>query len=298
MSAPSPETPTACPVCGGTDFALIRPIGPYGIWRCVGCRVQVTSPQPTDEALGEIYGRDYFIGHGDPALEGHASELKRATAARYLHLLGRVGQPPGRRLLELGSGHGDFLAEACRAGYAATGVEYSAHACAIIRERLGAGVEVIQGELDAVAHRTGAFDICVLNDVIEHVRDPGDLLANIRHVLAPGGVLFIATPSIGSWSARLLGRRWMEYKEEHLTYFGSRQLVRLLDQRGFTTVFRGSGRKILSLDYITRHFRHYPVAVITPLLSGLHRLLPAAWCRRHLSIVASGMVLVARRRDA
>lgn len=291
------DAPSTCPICGGHKFSHVRPIGDYGIWRCDGCRVQITHPQPTDAALGEIYGRNYFIGHGDPLLEDHASELKRATAARYLQLIARTGHPPGRRLLELGSGHGDFLAEASRAGFIATGIEYSSHACSIIRQRLGTAVEVIQGEVDAVADRKGAYDVCVLNDVIEHVRDPGALLRQIRSLLAPGGALFIATPSIDSWSARLLGSRWMEYKEEHLTYFGPRQLMRLLDRSGFATAFHGSGRKVLSVDYITRHFQHYPVPGITQLMTAIHRLLPTAWRRRQLSIVASGIVVVARRRE-
>jgi SAM-dependent methyltransferase len=37
--------------------------------------------------------------------------------------------------------------------------------------------------------------------VIEHVRSPFDFLQEIHRVLKPGGTLFIATPSIDSWSA-------------------------------------------------------------------------------------------------
>ena len=40
----------------------------------------------------------------------------------------------------------------------------------------------------------------------------------------PGGVIFVATPSLDSWSARLLRERWMEFKAEHLFYFDSATL--------------------------------------------------------------------------
>jgi hypothetical protein len=88
----------------------------------------------------------------------------------------------------------------------------------------------------------------------------------------------------------------MEYKEEHLTYFGPLQLARLLSDRGFEVVYNGAGPKVLSLDYIVQHFEHYPVAGVTPMLRLIHRLAPRSWRKREINAVASGMILIARRR--
>ena len=46
-------------------------------------------------------------------------------------------------------------------------------------------------------------------------------LLRIRELLIPGGVLLLITPSLDSWTRRLLRSRWMEYKVEHLYYFSA-----------------------------------------------------------------------------
>lgn len=289
------EAVTECPVCGGTRFERVREVGPYQVARCLGCRLQVTTPQPSDAELGAIYGSDYFLGAGDPAAASHAAELKQATADRYLDLMERASIPARRRLLEVGCGHGDFLKQAAARGFACTGIEYSEHACAIIRRRAGPGVTVLRGEIDAVADRPGSFEACVLNDVIEHVRRPQDFLRDVHRALVPGGILFIATPSTDSWSARVLGRRWMEYKAEHLTYFNRATLPRLLRASGFQILEVGTGLKVLSIDYVTDHFVRYPVALITPLARALRALTPRQLRRRAWNVVASGIVVLARK---
>src|SRR6185437_11195440 len=107
--------------------------------------------------------------------------------------------------------------------------------------------------------------------VIEHVRDPADFLERVRRVLKPGGVVFIATPSIDSWSARLLGRQWMEYKPEHLFYFNPATLTRLMERSGYDSIAISSGRKVLTLDYVIGHFDKFAVPVLSPLL-GVRRV--------------------------
>jgi SAM-dependent methyltransferase len=51
---------------------------------------------------------------------------------------------------------------------------------------------------------TGApFDWVVLGDVLEHLREPGVLLAQCRDLLADGGALVVSVPNVAHWSVRL-----------------------------------------------------------------------------------------------
>jgi len=75
---------------------------------------------------------------------------------------GRRGH--GGRLLEVGSGSGDFLLAAADLGYEVTGVEYSPYACERTRSLLGGRRTVIQGEIQDVSHQETSFDVCVLNE--------------------------------------------------------------------------------------------------------------------------------------
>jgi SAM-dependent methyltransferase len=257
----------------------------------------MSSPQPTDEDLKRIYGEEYFVlGEHD---EGriHVEELKQSTADLYLNLLERYrGKGPGR-LLEIGCGHGDFLLRAAARGFTVTGVEYSSHACSVARDKLGdfPDAKIFCGEITSVMTEP-RYDVCIFCDVIEHVRDPRLFLECVYHVLNPGGTILVATPTLDSWSARLLRNRWMEFKAEHLFYFKSSTLQTLLIQSGFSQIIERAGAKTLSLDYVAGHFERYPVKTISPAVKAARRITPSALRKRKVNVVASGMVMMARKQ--
>ncbi len=261
------------------------------------------NPQPSDAELTAIYHEHYFLGTGPAdrsgSLVGEVDRMKRETAARYLNAIEeRAALTPatrrGVRLLEVGSGLGNLLLEAQERGYDVTGVEYSASSVRAANEKLGA-VRVVQGSLDTVGLEAEQFDVCVLADVIEHTRDPKAVLLAAWRVLKPGGILFIAVPSLDSWSARLMRTRWMEFKLEHLFYFERRTLESLLFHCGFEQVGWAPGRKTLSPDYVAQHFERFPVPVVSRFARLGLKLLPNALRRRRFTVVASGIDMIARR---
>ena len=292
-------TLAACPLCGGRDLRPITQVGPHPVVRCRDCGLQFTTPQPSDAELAEIYGPDYVLAADGSEAEGVITRSKRATADHYLDLLAQAGVTPARtRLLEVGCGAGNFLLQASRRGFDVTGVEYSPFACARARATLGGTGRVLQGEIDVVAGEAGQFGVCVLCDVIEHVRDPAKFLRAVHALLRPGGVVLIVTPSIDSWSARLLGARWMEFKAEHLFYFNGATISRQLVSANFEAITLHRGVKRLSFDYVSAHFEKYPIAGITHALRGVRALLPARLRERPLSVVASGLIVLARKSSS
>ena len=110
-------------------------------------------------------------------------------------------------------------------------------------------------------------------------------------MLRPGGVLFVAMPSLDSWSARLMRERWMEFKAEHLFYFDSRTMQSLLFKAGFEQVeierpqdgsarLRHSAlRAVPGADYVARGAVHpdraarpAPPPLVTVVASGINVL--------------------------
>ena len=152
-----------------------------------------------------------------------------------------------------------------------------------------------QGTIGTVDSPDASFDVAVLADVIEHTRDPRADLAHVWRLLRPGGALFIALPSLDSWSARLMRERWMEFKLEHLFYFDSATVQTALFRSGFEAIEVSTGWKTLSPDYIIQHFRRFPVPVLTRLAQLTGALLPGPLRRRHVRVVASGINVLARR---
>ncbi len=298
MNRLSSERPPvkACHVCGGVRVYYLFSTSDYRVVRCEDCGLVFLNPQPSDDELARIYGANYFLGSDSDTSRQAVSEIKWATARLYLSEISRYCGLDSGHLLEVGCGDGDFLTLAEADGWRVTGIEYSPAACEKARQRLKNG-EVLNGELQTAGLPAEQFDLCVLSDVIEHVRSPLDFLQEIHRVLKPGGTLFIATPAIDSWSARFLRQKWMEFKVEHLTYFDRQTVQTLLFKSGFRDVVVQPGWKILNFDYIKKHFERFPVPVITPALKFMARSLPQKMQLRHRRMVASGMMVFSRKTE-
>lgn len=295
--APKPIPVELCPLCHSHSFAPRFSNEEMRVVRCGGCGLVMSDPQPDDDTLERIYTETYFIGSDRDDLDVQTGFLKRGTArlqlAEIIAYVEDRGHGPSRpRVLEVGCGNGDFLVEARDAGFDIQGIDVSESAVAIANRILGEGTARAD-RLEDLNIAEGSLDIVVLADVIEHVRDPAQLIAGVRRILKPEGVVFVATPSLDSLSARLMGRYWVEYKLEHLFYFDKRTITRLLVQAGFGNIAVTPGRKVLSAAYIIAHFERFPVPFLTPGLKMLKLLLPAGLRKRPFRVTASGINVIA-----
>jgi cyclopropane fatty-acyl-phospholipid synthase-like methyltransferase len=220
--------------------------------------------------------------------------MKSANGVLCIDALSRVVRPQDTDLLEIGCGHGELLLEARIRGFRVSGIEVSPHAATVANRRLGAQA-VLVGTLETVPLPSGRFGAIVAADVIEHVRDPKGFLMRIRELLVPGGALLLVTPSLDSWTRRLLRHHWMEYKVEHLFYFSLASIQSLLEQCGFDDIRVLPNRKVLTIDYLCRHFDRFRVPLLSPLMGLLRRTIPDRIAHRHLLMPASGLMAIARK---
>ncbi|MFA5908995.1 MAG: class I SAM-dependent methyltransferase [Vicinamibacterales bacterium] len=150
----------------------------------------------------------------------------------------RRGRRP--RLLDIGCGAGDFLVIARDAGFDAHGVELSAAAARLAKQ--DHQLDVTVGDFKSES-REGYFEAIALIGVLEHVRDPSELMFQAGRLLAPGGVLLIYTPvwgvydRVSSGLARLTRGHWSRLIDRrintaHLQIFPQRTLVRLAETNG------------------------------------------------------------------
>ncbi len=286
-----------CPLCHSSRLHDLFIYQGFQVQICQDCRLQLLNPQPSDEVLASIYGADYFLADFAPDAAAQVARLKRTTAGLYLDMLTRYSGYRQGKLLEVGSGMGDMLAEAQSRGFEVTGIEYSAHAVETARRKLAGGSgQVLVGEIDDLNLPDESFDVCILSDVLEHVRQPEQFMQTVHRLLKPNGVVFVSVPSLDSWSARLLGKHWMEFKSEHLYYYNSQTLQNLLFKTSFGQVWLQPNRKVLTLGYIFAHFDRYPVPVITSLTRLATRLIPAWLLKRPLKLTASGRVALAHKQ--
>ncbi len=106
---------------------------------------------------------------------------------------------PARTVLDCGCDDGAFTVEVGCATSAEllSGIEIDPGRAALARAR---GVDALVGDLEARFEvEDGSVDAVVLNQVIEHLRDTDNLLAEVRRVLRPGGIMVISTENLSNW---------------------------------------------------------------------------------------------------
>lgn len=113
--------------------------------------------------------------------------------------------PRGSRVLDLGCGDGDLLAELIgRRGCRGQGVEVSPDAFYACVNR---GIPVVQADIDEGLgdFEDGAFDVVVLSQTLQATHRP---VLVMREMMRVGGVAVVSFPNFGHWRSRLhLGLR-------------------------------------------------------------------------------------------
>ncbi len=240
-----PLEPGACALCDATsgtaiasgyDFEYDTTRHEFSFWRCA-CGGTFLHPRPAPAALDRIYPDDYysydFANKLGPFVMRFKGLTERAKVRAYTDYLAE-----GSRVLDVGCGDGHLLS-LLRTGQAQSlqleGVEFSDRA-ALAAERQG--FRVYRGPIETVELPSDSFDLIIMNQLIEHVREPRAVLARVRSALRTGGHLFLETPNIDSFDARIFRRRyWGGYHiPRHFHLFDSNGLRRLVESAGFEAV--------------------------------------------------------------
>jgi SAM-dependent methyltransferase len=152
----------------------------------------------------------------------------------------------GRDVLEAGCGEGygaDLIADVARR---VIGLDYDESAVAHVKARYPR-VEMLHGNLASLPLPDGAVDVVVNFQVIEHLWDQAQFVAECRRVLRPGGVLLMSTPNRITFSPG----RDTPINPFHTRELNAAELTDLLTSGGFTVesmlgIFHG--RRLAELD--------------------------------------------------
>jgi SAM-dependent methyltransferase len=169
-----------------------------------------------------------------PLLPGYRE--KADEHIRHLRL------PPGRpRVLDVGCGEGEFLAEMQAVGWSVEGVEPNSEAVALAGAR---GVPVTRGTVTEMSLDPASLDAITFRLVLEHVRDPAAALHACRRALKPQGILWIATPNLDSVGHGMFREHWIHLQPpRHAVIYTPASLTRLLEDSGFEVVALRASRQ-------------------------------------------------------
>lgn len=158
------------------------------------------------------------------------------------HRLVLAAVPDGARVLDVGCSTGYLAAVLRERGCTVVGLEADPAAA----ERARAHCEaVVAGDVESAATRAQAeahapFDVVLCADVLEHLRDPEEVLAWLGTLLGDGGRAIVSLPNIAHWTARreLLRGRFPQadhglFDRTHLRFFTRATARDLAARAGF-----------------------------------------------------------------
>jgi glycosyltransferase involved in cell wall biosynthesis len=176
------------------------------------------------------------FGSGEDAFASSAYELKEGEDTSHGRLLAWLAARRPSRVLDLGCSDAKLAQELRVHGHHVTGVDVAEHA----------GVHdcvdrFVVADLDrGIPSEVGdGYDVVLAADVLEHVREPGQLLADAKRCLAPGGSVMASVPNFAHWYPRLrvaLGR--FDYDRRGIL---DRDHIRFFTRTSFERVARNAG---------------------------------------------------------
>ena len=229
-----------CPACGsGKANAVFEKYG-FAFQGCQECRTIYMSPRPSPAVMSDYYANSenyaYWAKYIFPASEQSRREkIHKPWLERVAAFCERHGVARGT-LLEIGPGFGTFASVATESGRfdRVVAVEPTPEMAAACRSR---GVEVIEQRIEDVTERELArADVIVSFEVIEHLFDPKDLIAQAARLLKPGGLLVLSCPNGLGYDIAMLGAGSQAVDAEHVNLFNPASLAALLERNGFDVV--------------------------------------------------------------
>ena len=238
-----------CPVCGGApaEIGTVPTLNSQSPVRvrllaCADCGHWWHTPVPAQDELIDLYRASSPFVVTANAAEQYQQRVHDDAFLPYIERF--LSNGAGARVLEIGAGGGQLVRELRRRGYTAYGVE-------------PARWNPDEGLVDSLADLPEGlrFDVIILQDVLEHLFDPGTILSELRAHAAGGARLFCSVPCSDSRPARRYGVRWsMVLPFGHLHYYSFASARELLRRSGWETLDARLVRSA-SLWRLAAHFR-------------------------------------------
>ena len=147
--------------------------------------------------------------------------------------------PPATRVLEFGCATG-YMSEVLknRLGCTVVGIEIDRDAAALAEQHTERVIVGDAEKIDYAAELAGEeFDVVLFADVLEHLKEPADVLRRVRPFVAENGVVVASIPNIAHASVRLalLGgefryREWGLLDDTHLRFFTRASIQDLFEE--------------------------------------------------------------------
>jgi len=243
-----------CTICGSSSISNLREVyddrfgnpNLYYVSRCKDCGHLFTTPTLKEEDLPSLYSQYYSRELVTPQnILDQAQAVLRpfSRLRRWWSGVNNQGQylaKKGMKVLDIGCGSGASLLEAQFLGAQAFGIEADPNVMGIAKKL---DLKVYCGSIKTHPYLNKKFDLVILNQVIEHIPDPSEMLRLINPYLAEKAKIILVFPNKKSLWSRLTKEKWIHW---HIPYH-----LHHFDRDSFALLAKNCGYRVIRLKTIT-----------------------------------------------
>ncbi len=213
----------------------------FDIIECSQCRFKHIIPIPSLEEVERIYLSEYYTTEKPLYIERNLEDQEwwRTVYDGRLESFESLLTTAGRDILDIGCGPGFFLQRAKERGWKGIGIEPSVKAAGFARDL---GLDVRNEFLsEKRVTQLGTFDVVYMNEVLEHIPNPLEILQIADRMVRPKGLLCVIVPNDYNPIQRALRKVWdfpsfWVAPPHHINYFDVQSIEVLVSQVGMTIV--------------------------------------------------------------
>ncbi len=236
------KTYSHCPICNHQQFQHYLTCKDYtcsneafDIVQCDNCQFIFTNPIPEEKEIHKYYESEEYISHSNTS-KGIVNTLyqyvRTITTNKKVALIKSLSK--GKKLLDIGSGTGEFLNACQKRNLDVIGIEPSETGRLQSIENFQLSVYQ-EDKLSSLAD--SSFDFITMWHVLEHVYHLNDRIKAIHRLLKEDGHLIVAVPNRDSQDANHYKEHWAAYDvPRHLYHFSPNDIENLFSNHQFQLI--------------------------------------------------------------
>lgn len=199
-------------------------------------------PVPDKKELDAYYKREFYGAKYDKQINDSAKKVQKKEKefinAQYEDMLAIIEkEAPGKNIIDIGCGYGNFMKFCQKRGFKTFGIDPSEDAVNCAK---ASGLKAVKADIedfkDLIKKK---YEAVVMLNVFEHLRKPYEILKVIRdNILAKGGLLIIRAPNEFNKLQLIANekyglKKWWVAIPQHINYFTIEHLVKLVNKSGY-----------------------------------------------------------------
>lgn len=223
---------SACHVCGNSDSEILLKTDDFSWLCCKQCKYLRLDPMPVLD--------DYWGFAGETIGQKYIKKMTQTINKQMRHSRHCVSKIRRKLLiknkpmfLDIGSNIGCMVEAARKKGFTAAGIDFNEDLVDKAK-KLYPECDFRCANINTAGFRARSFDVIYSSGVIAQTPDPNVFFRALNLYLKPGGLLYLSTPDVASFSRRK-SRHDFESQDApyNVLYFSKKNIALILNKHKF-----------------------------------------------------------------